>query len=50
MIKYKTLEELREANRKRALKYYNKIKDTEEYKEKKRQQYERRKKQRVKTL
>lgn len=33
-MKYTTLEELREANKKRALKYYNKVKDDPEYKAK----------------
>ena len=33
-MKYTTLEEVREAARKRALKYYNKVKDDPEYKEK----------------
>lgn len=33
-MKYKTLEEVRAAARKRAMKYYNKVKDDPEYKEK----------------
>lgn len=48
LMKYTTLQELREANRKRALKYYNKVKDDPEYKalRKKRdkERYEKRKK------
>lgn len=43
MIKYNTLEEVREAARRRAMKYYNKVKDTPEYKEKKRKAYLKRK-------